>query len=66
MLGEEVVIAKRGRPVAKVIPIRPAKRKPGTGKGQILYMSEEFDSPLDDFAAYTKPKGKVRGPRAVR
>jgi len=50
MLGEEVIIAKRKRPVAKIVPIRPAKRKPG--KGQILHMSEEFDSPLDDFKNY--------------
>ena len=52
MLGEEVVVAKGNRPVAKIVPIRPAVRKPGTGKGQILYMSDDFDSPVEDFAEY--------------
>ena len=27
----------------------PKKREPGTGKGQILYIADDFDKPLDDF-----------------
>jgi len=28
------------------------KRVPGTGKGQLLKMAEDFDAPLDDFKEY--------------
>lgn len=27
----------------------PIKREPGTGKGQILYIADDFDKPLEDF-----------------
>lgn len=52
MLGEEVTIAKDDTSVAKIVPLRLAIRKPGTGKGQILYISPDFDAPLEDFADY--------------
>ncbi|MDD2335823.1 MAG: hypothetical protein PHD01_04515 [Geobacteraceae bacterium] len=32
----------------------PKKREPGTGKGQIIYVAEDFDKPLDDFEKITK------------
>ena len=51
-LGEEVVITKLNRPVAKIVPISPAVRRPGTGKGHVLYMADDFDSPLEDFVEY--------------
>jgi prevent-host-death family protein len=51
MLGEEVIVAKENRPVVKIVPLKPAKRKPGTGKG--IWMSPDFDAPLDDFKDYT-------------
>lgn len=46
-LGEEIIIAKAGEPVARLIPeTRPGKRrKLGTAKGQI-WISEDFDDPL--------------------
>ena len=50
MLGEEVIVSKENRPVVKIVPIKPAKRKPGTGKG--IWMSPDFDQPLDDFREY--------------
>jgi prevent-host-death family protein len=50
MLGEEVIVAKENKPVVKIVPIKPAKRKPGTGKG--IWMSPDFDEPLDDFREY--------------
>lgn len=48
-LGEEIVIAKAGEPVARLIPeTRPCKRrKLGGAKGQI-WISEDFDDPLPD------------------
>jgi prevent-host-death family protein len=50
MLGEEIIVAQKNKPVVKIVPIKPAKRKPGTGKG--IWMSPDFDEPLDDFRAY--------------
>jgi prevent-host-death family protein len=50
MLGEEVIVAKGNKPVVKIVAIRPARRKPGTGKG--IWMSPDFDAPLDDFREY--------------
>lgn len=47
--GEEVVIAKSGRPVARLVPVveGPERRKPGSAKG-VLWMSEDFDAPLPE------------------
>jgi prevent-host-death family protein len=52
VLGEEIIVAKDNKPVAKIVPLRPAKCEPGTGKGQILWISDDFDAPLEDFAEY--------------
>lgn len=47
--GKELVIAKAGKPLAKLVPIKPAKpvRKPGFLKGRIK-ISNDFDKPLPD------------------
>lgn len=47
--GEEVVIAKGGKPVAKLVPFAPVKgrRVPGTARGMVT-MSPDFDAPLPD------------------
>ncbi len=50
MLGEEVVVAKENKAVVRIVPVKPAKRKPGTGKG--IWMAPDFDEPLDDFKEY--------------
>lgn len=50
MLGEEIIVAKENKPVVKIVAIKPAKRMPGTGKG--IWMSPDFDAPLDDFKEY--------------
>jgi len=52
VLGEEIILAKDNKPVAKIVPLRPSERKPGTGRGQILFMSPDFDAPLEDFKEY--------------
>ena len=46
-LGEEIVIAKAGTPVAKLVPIRDARkhRTLGSAKG-MFQMSDDFDAPL--------------------
>jgi prevent-host-death family protein len=50
MRGEEVIVARENKPVVKIVPINPAKRKPGTGKG--IWMSPDFDTTLEDFRGY--------------
>lgn len=47
MLGEEIIIAKAGKPAAKLVPISPKKpkRKPGSLKGKIS-IADDFDTPL--------------------
>jgi len=44
--GEEIVIARNGRPVARLVPMPERKqRKLGLAKGQI-WISDDFDAPL--------------------
>jgi prevent-host-death family protein len=47
--GREVVIAKAGKPMAKLTGISPAKpiRKPGFLKGKIK-IADDFDAPLPE------------------
>lgn len=49
--GEEIVIAKAGKPMAKlVVPaLQPAQpRKPGGNFMKITYIADDFDAPLPD------------------
>lgn len=47
--GEEVVITRHGRPVARLVPIEAGKpRRPGLLEGQGFWMAEDFDAPLPD------------------
>ncbi len=54
LLGEEVIIARDNKPLVKIVPIEnPRKtRKPGSGKGQVIEMSDAFDQPIDDMKKY--------------
>jgi prevent-host-death family protein len=45
--GEEVIIAKSGRPVAKLVRVAAEPRRPGRLKGRI-HMGPGFDEPLPD------------------
>ena len=49
MNGEEIIIAKAGKPAAKLVPITALKpkRKPGALKGKIK-ISKDFNAPLPD------------------
>ncbi len=49
MQGEEIIIAKAGKPVAKLVPIEKSKpvRRFGLMKGQIK-IAPDFDDPLPD------------------
>jgi prevent-host-death family protein len=47
--GEEVIIARAGKPVARLVPISGAKqpRRLGTLAGK-LHVPDDFDDPLPD------------------
>jgi prevent-host-death family protein len=45
--GEEIIIAKSGRPVAKLVRVAAEPRKPGRLKGRIR-IGPDFDEPLPD------------------
>ncbi len=48
--GEEIIIAKAGKPVARLMPLATNEckpRKPGGMKGQI-WLAEDFDAPMSD------------------
>jgi antitoxin (DNA-binding transcriptional repressor) of toxin-antitoxin stability system len=54
MMGEEIVIARDNKPLAMLVPIKRArlKRTPGSGKGQILFMADNFDAIPEGFEDY--------------
>jgi antitoxin (DNA-binding transcriptional repressor) of toxin-antitoxin stability system len=53
--GEEIVITKDNEPVVKLVQTQsPKKRWPskaGSAKG-LVWISDDFDAPLDDFHDY--------------
>ena len=49
MNGEEIIIAKAGKPVARLLPIseKPLQRTPGSAAGQV-WIAPDFDAPLPE------------------
>jgi prevent-host-death family protein len=50
--GEDVVIARAGKPVATLTAYKPPRNKiapPGSMQGQGWWMSDDFDEPIDDL-----------------
>ncbi len=49
--GEDVVLTRRGEPVAKLVPVHPPSRESlwGSLKGQI-WIADDFDELPDDIA----------------
>lgn len=49
MAGEEIIIAKSGVPVARIVPIvsKVKTRVPGSAQGK-LSMADDFNGPLPD------------------
>jgi len=47
--GEEIIICRSGKPVARLVPhkIKPSKRVPGSA-GNRLHIAADFDSPLPE------------------
>ena len=59
--GEEIVIAKAGKPKAKLVPYRQLekRRKPAHALG-LTFMSDDFDAPMPDLeAAFEDDEGKA-------
>ena len=48
-LGEEVIVARSGKPVARLVAVKESgrRREPGSARGQIK-MAEDFDAPLPE------------------
>lgn len=44
--GDEIIIARRGKPVARLVPVQraPVRRVPGAWKDKV-WMSPDFDEP---------------------
>lgn len=53
--GEEVVIAKDGEHVVRLVPVSRAKPRPRFGSAAgLITMADDFDEPLDDFEEYVR------------
>ena len=51
--GEEIIIGKAGKPVARLVPYKepkPPQRKPGAWKGKVR-ISPDFDKPGQEIEA---------------
>jgi prevent-host-death family protein len=48
--GEEIVIARNAKAVAKLVPYKGARRRPGSMRGKIS-VSADFDAPFPDEIA---------------
>jgi len=53
--GETILIVGNNDQAVQLTPMPPEKppaRKAGSAAGVILYMSDDFDAPLEDFKEY--------------
>ncbi|MSO99346.1 MAG: type II toxin-antitoxin system Phd/YefM family antitoxin [Rhodospirillaceae bacterium] len=58
--GEEIILGKSGKPIAKIVPYTPQAepRKPGIAKGKI-WIADNFDDPLpEDIMKVFRGEGK--------
>jgi len=65
--GEDVVIARAGRPVATLTAYQPDRRRlaaPGSLKGGDWRMADDFDAPIDElFSSLLPAQSSAEGPR---
>ena len=54
LAGEEIVIARAGKPLVRLQVLEEAKpiRQLGTARHVLKSVADDFDAPLDDFADY--------------
>lgn len=52
--GEDVIIARGNKPLARIVPIaeKPMQRTLGARKELVVEMTDDFDAPLADFEGY--------------
>jgi prevent-host-death family protein len=53
--GEEIVITRNEKPVARLVgtaKTEPAPRRLGTLTGTVAFTAADFDAPLEDFKDY--------------
>jgi prevent-host-death family protein len=50
LAGDEVIIAKANKPLIRLVPLEPPKKKRvfGLHKGDVYYISEDFDEPFPE------------------
>lgn len=46
--GEEVLIKRGGKPVARLVPVIPAQRRELGMDARVLVVPEDFDEPMSD------------------
>ena len=63
--GEEVVIARAGRPVVRLVPVRTSERVFGMDRGKFV-VPDDFDAPLPDDVLSAFNGEKPRSKRARR
>ena len=51
--GEEVIITKDSRPVARLVSVPGPRPKFGSARG-LVKISDDFDGPLDDFKEHVE------------
>ncbi len=47
--GEDVVIARDGVPLVRLVPVADSKPRPLLGLMKEIWIADDFDAPLDDF-----------------
>lgn len=67
--GEEIVISRANRPVARLVALAPAPRRrtPGLGAATGYWMAPDFDQPLpESFWLGTRPRRRAGRAKAAR
>jgi antitoxin (DNA-binding transcriptional repressor) of toxin-antitoxin stability system len=52
--GEEIIIARAGKPVAKLSPYAPARKRTFGEFEGLFHVPENFDDPLSEDVLFTK------------
>jgi prevent-host-death family protein len=53
--GEEIIIARNGKPLARLGPVRESKRSEAFGMDRgLVVIADDFDDTPADFKAYTQ------------
>ncbi len=54
LMGEQIIIAKGNKPLVELVVLPQAipERRLGGAKSIVLFMTDDFDEPLDEFQEY--------------